>query len=41
MGSHRVGHDWNNLAAAAVTVHLDKYQGAQFLDYMVKVSLVL
>ena len=24
-----------------ITVHLDKYQGAQFLDYMVKVSLVL
>ena len=36
MGSHRVGHDWSDLAAAAK----DKYQGAWALNHTTRVCLV-
>ena len=30
MGSHRVGHNWSDLAAAAATVHISIHEAAWF-----------
>ena len=38
MGLHRVGHDWNNLAAAAAAA--DIYPEVELLDHMVVLFLV-
>ena len=39
MGSHRVGHDWSDLAAAAAAVYICQCYSPYYFDYSIRITV--